>query len=334
MSGQRMTSQMIPTPGFNASAGANLNSKHQCTVFHEFGLAQHHVGGGIRSGFHNRSYGQSTGPLNGGALGMIGNNMHLVNGSASESYIPAATQHFDQQHQPLMQQPPLSTSTDKIAPAVIDMVSAYADTSGSGNLCLPVSSVGMVMNNQKPGAKLQNQQHQILSRSNAFAQAQLSSDLGIQVKSETGNHTEAQHSRVNAEQFQFSDINQVSWELLDHPKRQRAFRVNGIPSRKMGVKYQKVARPGCNSDMPNSANGTCTSYGSGECQVDCHEFVPVQTEDLQPSLKRTKIEQIFSISYLETENCFMPVTGSESHQQSANASFVEQHGNAMESEGQ
>lgn len=174
----------------------------------------------------------------------------------------------------------------------------HADTSGSGNLCLPVSSVGMVMNNQNPRAvslqsmsktnsplitnqsnltasqqmpnikvqpvdqsakmnfqsqhslgdnhlssyqhqhcqqppqqfqeqrqfvqpqqKLQSQQHQLLSRSNTFAQAQLPSDLGIRVKSEPGNHDEAQHSRVNTEQFQFSNINQFqSNSVEDHSK--------------------------------------------------------------------------------------------------------------------
>lgn len=145
-----MTSQMIPTPGFNASCGANLNSNtsaqssmsldstssiaalpsvdstivsqplqqkqhvaaQNSRILHTVGS---HVGGGIRSGFQNRSYGQSTGPLNGGGLGMIGNNLHLVNGSASEGYISATTygnspkslpQHFDQQHQPLMQGTP------------------------------------------------------------------------------------------------------------------------------------------------------------------------------------------------------------------------------------
>lgn len=150
MSGQRMTSQMIPTPGFNASGGANLNSNtntqsslnldstnsiaalpsvDSMNVSQPLQQKQHvaaqnsrilhtvgsHVGGGIRSGFQNRSYGQSTGPLNGGGLGMIGNNLHLVNGSAPEGYISATTygnspkslpQHFDQQHQPLMQGAP------------------------------------------------------------------------------------------------------------------------------------------------------------------------------------------------------------------------------------
>ncbi|KAJ8574268.1 hypothetical protein K7X08_026073 [Anisodus acutangulus] len=590
MSGQGMTSQMIPTPGFNSSGGANLNSNTSAqssmnldspssiaafssvdstSVSQPLQQKQHvaaqnsrilhtvgsHVGGGIRSGFQNRSYGQSTGPMNGGGLGMIGNNLHLVNGSASDGYIPATTygnspkslpQNFDQQHQPLMQ-----VTGDRYG-------ISHADTSGSGNLCLPVSSVGMVMNNQKPSAvalqsmsktnsplitnqsnltasgqmpnikvqpvdqsakmnfqsqhsvgdnnlssyqhqhfqqppqqfqeqhqlvqpqpqqKLQNQQHQILSRSNAFGQAQLPSDLGIQVKSEPGNHDEAQHSRVNAEQFQFSDINQfqpnsiedhskdavfqgqwysksqdgsqipgsfsdkqnVQEELCQRTSRKeeaypnnlsterspvgqpfgnRAVATNNssssicrfndlprerqyynqqkwllflthargcsapegkcaeqncikaqklvkhmdrcstfecqyprcpatrvlinhyrrcrdlncpvcIPVRKFVRAQQKVARPGCNSDMPNSANGTCRSYGAGEIASRLtakQSSVPVQTEDLQPSLKRTKIEQPSQSLILEAENCFMSVSAGQSHV-TQSAQLVEQHSN-------
>ncbi|XP_060196360.1 histone acetyltransferase HAC1-like isoform X2 [Lycium barbarum] len=595
MSGQRMTSQMIPTPGFNSSGGANLNNNSSAQssmsldspsniaafssvdstiVSQPLQQKQHvaaqnsrilhtvgsHVGGGIRSGFQNRSYGQSTGPMNGGGLGMIGNNLHLVNGSASDGYIPATTygnspkslpQHFDQQHQPLMQ-----VTGDRYG-------ISHADTSGSGNLCLPVSSVGMVMNNQKPGAvalqsmskinsplitnqsnliasgqmpnikvqpvdqsakmnfqsqhavgdnhlssyqhqhrqqppqqfqeqhqlvqsqpqqKLQNQQHQILSRSNAFAQSHLPSDLGIQVKSEPGNHDEPQQSRVNAGQFQFSDINQIQpnsvedhskdavfqgqwysksqdgsqipgsfsdkqnvqeelcqrtsrkeeaypnnlsterspasqafgnrevatnnssnsicrfnnlpreqqyynqqkWllflthargcsapegkcaeqncikaqKLVKHMERCSTFEcqyprcpatrvlINHyrrcrdlkcpvcIPVRNFVRAQQKVARPGCNSDMPNSANGTCRSYGPGEIASRLtakQSSVPVQTNDLQPSLKRTKIEQPSQSLILETENCFMSVSAGQSHV-TQNAQLVEQHGNAVKSE--
>ncbi|CAN4113860.1 unnamed protein product [Withania somnifera] len=587
MSGQRMTNQMIPTPGFNASCGANLNSNtsaqssmsldspnsiaafssvdstivsqplqqkqhvaaQNSRILHTVGS---HVGGGIRSGFQNRSYEQSTGPLDGGGLGMIENNSHLVNGSASEGYKPATAygnspkslpQHFDQ-HQSLMQGDRYGIS--------------HADTSGSGNLSLPVSSVGMVMNNKNPGAvplqsmskansplitnqsnltasgqmpnikvqpvdqsakmnfqsqhllgdnhlssyqtqhcqqppqqfqeqhqlvqpqpqqKLQNQQHQNLSRRNAFAQAQLPSDLGSQVKSESGNHNESQHSRVNAEKFQFSNINefqpnsvedqskvfqgqwhsksqdgsptpasfsdkqhaqeelyqrtsrkgeaypsnlsmerspvgqplgnravasnnssssicrfnniprerqyfnQQKWllflthargcsppeghcaeqncikaqKLVKHMDRCSTFECQYprcpatralishyrrcrdlncpvcIPVRKFLRAHQKIARPSCNSDMPNSANGTCGSYGAGEIasrSTSKQSSVPVQTEDLHLSLKRTKIEQPSQSLILETENCFMSVTAGESHV-TQNAQVVEQHDNGV-----
>ncbi|KAJ8565309.1 hypothetical protein K7X08_007885 [Anisodus acutangulus] len=587
MSGQRMTSQMIPTPGFNASCGANLNcntsaqssmgldspssiaafssvdstivsqplqqkqqhAAQNSRLLHTVGS---HVGGGIRSGFQNRSYGQSTGPLNGGGLGMIGNNLQSVNGSASDGFIQATTygnspkslpQHFDQQHQPLMQ-----VTGDRYG-------ISHADTSGSGNLCLPVSSVGMVMNNKKPSAvalqsmsktnshlitnqsnltasgqmpniKVQpvdqlakmnfqsqhsvgdnhlssyqhqhcqqspqqyQEQHQLVQpqtqqklqnqqQSNAFTQSQLPSDLSVQVKSEPGNHDEAQHSRVNAEQFQFSDINQFQpisvedhskaavfqgqWDsksqdgsqipgsfsdkqnvqeelcqrtsrkeeaypnnlsterspvgqpfgnrtvatnnssssicrfnnlpreqqyfnqqkwllflthargcsapegkcaeqncikaqklvkhmercitfecqyprcpvtrvLINHYRRCRDLNCPVcIPVRKFVRAQQKVARPGCNLDMPNSANGTCRSYGAGEIASRLtakQSSVPVQTEDLQPSLKRTKIEQPSQSLILETENCFMSVSAGQSHV-TQNAQFVEQHGNVV-----
>lgn len=145
MGGQRITSQMIPTPGFSNSDNSNNNSSAQShinlessnggaafsgvdstTVSQPLQQKQHisgqnsrilhtlgsHMGGGIRSGLQNRSYGQSTAPLNEG-LGMIGNNLQHLNGpGASEGYTSATMygdspkslpQHFDQHQQPEMQ---------------------------------------------------------------------------------------------------------------------------------------------------------------------------------------------------------------------------------------
>ncbi|XP_055802488.1 histone acetyltransferase HAC1-like isoform X2 [Solanum dulcamara] len=145
MGGQRITSQMIPTPGFSNSDNSNNNSSAQShinlessnggaafsgvdstTVSQPLQQKQHisgqnsrilhtlgsHMGGGIRSGLQNRSYGQSTAPLNEG-LGMIGNNLQHLNGpGASEDYTSTTVygdspkslpQHFDQHQQPEMQ---------------------------------------------------------------------------------------------------------------------------------------------------------------------------------------------------------------------------------------
>ncbi|MCE3214699.1 hypothetical protein HAX54_053074 [Datura stramonium] len=145
MGGQRITSQMIPTPGFSNSDNSNNNTSAQSrinldssngaaafsgvdstTVSQPLQQKQHisgqnsrilqtlgsHMGGGIRSGLQNRSYGQSTAPVNEG-LGMTGNNLQHLNGpGASESYTSAAMygnspkslpQHFDQHQQPATQ---------------------------------------------------------------------------------------------------------------------------------------------------------------------------------------------------------------------------------------
>ncbi|KAH0694953.1 hypothetical protein KY285_022050 [Solanum tuberosum] len=145
MGGQRITSQMIPTPGFSNSDKSNNNTSAQShinlessnggaafsgvdsttvsqtlqqkqnvsgqnsRILHTLGS---HMGGGIRSGLQNRSYVQSTAPLNEG-LGMIGNNLQHLNGPAtSEGYTSATMhgdspkslpQHFDEHQRPEMQ---------------------------------------------------------------------------------------------------------------------------------------------------------------------------------------------------------------------------------------
>ncbi|KAJ8564834.1 hypothetical protein K7X08_001294 [Anisodus acutangulus] len=167
--GQRIASQMIPTPGFSNSDNSNNNTSAQSyinlessnggagvdstTVSQPLQQKQHisgqnsrilhtlgsHMGGGIRSGLQNRSYGQSTAPLNGG-LGMIGNNLQHLNGpGASEGYTSATMygnspkslpQHFDQHQRPAMQGDRYGISN--------------TETSVSGNLYTPVSSAGPV----------------------------------------------------------------------------------------------------------------------------------------------------------------------------------------------
>nr|GMD86545.1 histone acetyltransferase HAC1-like isoform X1 [Ipomoea batatas] len=184
MGAQRMTSQMIPTPGFNNNTNSSdnlnnsssnqpymnldssnnvgaLSSVDSTVVSQSLQQKQHvvsqnsrilqalgsHMSGGIRPGLQSRSYGTSTGSLNGG-LGMIGNNMQLLNGQgASEGYMSTTMyanpskhlpQHFDQHQRSVMQGDRYAISN--------------ADTTGSGNLFIPVSSVGSVMNNQNLSA--------------------------------------------------------------------------------------------------------------------------------------------------------------------------------------
>ncbi|CAN4080961.1 unnamed protein product [Withania somnifera] len=180
MGGQRIASQMIPTPGFSNSDNSNNNSSAQSyinlessnggaafagvdstTVSQTLQQKQHisgqnsrilhtlgsHMGGGIRSGLQNRSYGQSTVPLNEG-LGMIGNNLQHLNGpGASEGYTSATMYgnslkslplHFDQHQGPAMQGDRYGTSN--------------TEASVSGNMYTPVSSAGTVISSQSSSA--------------------------------------------------------------------------------------------------------------------------------------------------------------------------------------
>ncbi|XP_022721386.1 histone acetyltransferase HAC1-like isoform X5 [Durio zibethinus] len=176
----RMTSQMIPTPGFN---GNNNNSSIdnqsymnnqssnivgglstvESTMVTQPQQQKQHIGGqnnrilhtlgsqmgsGVRSGLQQKTFGFPNGSLN-GALGMMGNNMQIVNDpGTSGGYQTVSSfansskplqQHFDQhqsdQHQrPLMQGDGYGMNN--------------ADSFGSGNLYSAVTSVGSVTNSQ------------------------------------------------------------------------------------------------------------------------------------------------------------------------------------------
>ncbi|EEF48691.1 transcription cofactor, putative [Ricinus communis] len=177
---QRMTSQMIPTPGFNSNNNNNSNnsitsnqsyvnmesstnnvsgySTVESTMVSQPLQQKQYVSGqnsrilqnlgsqlgsNIRSGLQQKSYGFPNGALNGG-MGMIGNNLQLVNEPCtSEGYVtstPYASspkplqQHFDQQQRQLIQGDGYGMSN--------------ADTFGSGNFYGALTSVGSVMNSQ------------------------------------------------------------------------------------------------------------------------------------------------------------------------------------------
>ncbi|GMP35258.1 hypothetical protein CsSME_00007775 [Camellia sinensis var. sinensis] len=166
---QRMTSQMIPTPGFNGNNNQsfmNLESSNNAGAFstvettmvsqpllqkqhvggqnsrilHNLGS---HIGGGLRSGLQQKSFGYSNGALNGG-LGMMRSNLQTINGpGTSEGSLTAASygsspkplqQQYDQHQRPMMQ----GDGYGMITP----------DSSGSGNFYGPVTSAGSAMNNQ------------------------------------------------------------------------------------------------------------------------------------------------------------------------------------------
>ncbi|KAL2547782.1 Histone acetyltransferase HAC12 [Forsythia ovata] len=170
---QRMTSQMIPTPGFsNPSNDINNNANNQSFMNPESSNVgafpavestivsqpvqqkQHvggqnsrmlhniggHMGGGIRSTLQQTSYGLSNGSLNGG-LGMIANNIPPMNGpGTSEGYL-TGTMHGNSPkpshpHFDQHQRPVMQGDRYEIG---------SSDASGSGNLHVPVESM---MNDQ------------------------------------------------------------------------------------------------------------------------------------------------------------------------------------------
>ncbi|XP_021819938.1 histone acetyltransferase HAC1-like isoform X2 [Prunus avium] len=165
----RITSQMIPTPGFNSSSNQsymNLESSNNGGGFSTVDSSmvtqpqqqKQHIGGqnsrilhnvgsqmgsGIRSGMQQKPYGLPNGALNGG-LGLIGNNLPLVNESGtSEGYMTStpyansskpSQQHFDQHQRPIMQGDSYGMSN--------------ADSFGPGNYYGAATPVGSMLNAQ------------------------------------------------------------------------------------------------------------------------------------------------------------------------------------------
>ncbi|XVE89201.1 hypothetical protein DITRI_Ditri19aG0131600 [Diplodiscus trichospermus] len=194
---QRMTSQMIPTPGFNSNNNnSSINNQSsnnvgglstvESTILSQPLQQKQHVGGqnsrilhtlgsqmgsGIRSGLQQKTFGFSNGSLN-GALGMMGNNMQIVNEPGSSGGYQTTTpfanspkplqQHFDQHQRPLMKGDGYGMNN--------------VDSFGSGNLYGAVTSVGSVTNSQNLNpANLQS-----TSRTNSSLISNQSSLHGVQ----------------------------------------------------------------------------------------------------------------------------------------------------------
>ncbi|KAL8511296.1 hypothetical protein ACS0TY_017921 [Phlomoides rotata] len=182
MDTQRMSSQMMPTPGFNNSNNNEVNNNannqsftnmessnnagafpasessfvsqpmqqkqrvggQNSRILHNIGG---HMGGGIRSTLQQKSYGLPNGPLNGG-MEIMGNNMSMISGPGTTEGYLSGTMYGNStkplhQHFDQTQRPVMQGDGYGIS---------AAEASGSGNLYSPVSSVGSIMNNQSLNA--------------------------------------------------------------------------------------------------------------------------------------------------------------------------------------
>ncbi|XVE91163.1 hypothetical protein DITRI_Ditri20bG0132300 [Diplodiscus trichospermus] len=171
----RMTSQMIPTPGFNSNNNnSSINNQSyvnnrssnivgglstvESTMVAQPQQQKQHVGGqnsrilhtlgsqlgsGIRSGLPQKTFGFPNGSLNGG-LGMMGNNMQIVSEPVTSGGFQTVTS-FANSSKPLQQRFDQQQRT-------LTQGDGYgmnnADSFGSGNLYGTVTSVGSVTNSQ------------------------------------------------------------------------------------------------------------------------------------------------------------------------------------------
>ncbi|KAF7147333.1 hypothetical protein RHSIM_Rhsim03G0000100 [Rhododendron simsii] len=234
-----MTSQMIPTPGFNSNntqSFMNLESSNDTGAFSTVGSStisqplsqkQHvggqnsrilhnlgsHIGGGIRSGLQPKAYGFPN-----GGLGIMQRNSQLINGPGnSEGFLVASSndnspkslpQHYDQHQRPMMHGDGYGIST--------------LDSSGSGNV------YGSAMNNQNLNpASLQS-----LSRANSplmtnqpnllTTQQSQSIDQSGKMnfhpsKSSTDNILQSHHEQ----QFQQQPLRLKQQQLVQHQRQQK-----------------------------------------------------------------------------------------------------------------
>ncbi|MBA0867782.1 hypothetical protein Goshw_003907 [Gossypium schwendimanii] len=198
---QRMTSQMIPTPGFssysNNSSVNNQSSNNvaglstvESKVVSQAQQLKQQVGGqnshilhtvgsqmdtGIRSGLQQKTFGFPNGSLN-GASGMMGNNLQIFNEPGTSggyqsttpfSNLPKPLQgHSDQHQQPLMQADTYGLK--------------HADSCGSGSLLYgAVTSVGSMKNSQN----LNPVNLQSISKTNSSLISNQSNLHGVQLAS-------------------------------------------------------------------------------------------------------------------------------------------------------
>ncbi|CAI9097131.1 OLC1v1033474C3 [Oldenlandia corymbosa var. corymbosa] len=184
MGAQRMASQMIPTPGFSSTGSdamnninnqgsnsyMNMDSSNNVGAFsnvestvvpqpmpqkqhvggqnsrilHNLGS---HMGGGIRPGMQQKSYGLSNGVLNGG-LGMMSGNQHAMNGSGTSDGFTGSSM-YGNSHKSLQQ--PYDSNQRALFHGDGYGINT-SDSSGSGNLFVTSTSSMPVMSNQNLNA--------------------------------------------------------------------------------------------------------------------------------------------------------------------------------------
>ncbi|ERN03959.1 histone acetyltransferase HAC1 [Amborella trichopoda] len=165
---QRLGSQMIPTPGLNnqqsisvnpaGSSGGGFSSMEPIMMPHQqppkpyIGSQtnrMHNLSGqigiGLRSGMQQKpSYGFPNGALNGG-LPLVGNNMHLMNGTGpSDDYLSSSI--FGNSQKPPQQQFERQRQQQLMQSESFAMNAA--DLSATGNLYGPTTSMGPAATNQ------------------------------------------------------------------------------------------------------------------------------------------------------------------------------------------
>ncbi|GFP90889.1 histone acetyltransferase hac1 [Phtheirospermum japonicum] len=238
MGSQRMTTQMIPTPGINNSNSndVNTNANNQTfikvepavestsasqpmmqkqnvggqnsRILHNIGG---HMSGGIRSTMQQKSLGLSNRSVNGG-LGMMAKNTTVMHGpgtteghltgTASGNSTKPSQQQFDQYQRPVKQGDGYGTS----------------DASGSGNMCVPMTSAGSMVNTNQ-GLNITSMQSTPSNQSNVYP-TQLVTTMEPQSIDQPAN-TNFQSQHLQHQQFQHPSHHFQHRQLAQHQVQQK-----------------------------------------------------------------------------------------------------------------
>ncbi|KAL3633867.1 hypothetical protein CASFOL_022629 [Castilleja foliolosa] len=326
MGSQRMATQMIPTPGMNNSNDVNTNANNQTfiklepavestsgsqpmiqkqnvggqnsRILHNIGG---HMGGGIRSTMQQKSLGLSNRPVHGG-LGMMAKNTpamqgpghtegHLT-GTASGNSTKPSQQHFDQYQRPVKQGDGYGTS----------------DASGSGNMCVPMTSAASMMNNNQglnttsmQSTPKETSQLMTGNQSNVYPtqlvktepqSIDLSENTSFRSQHQQFQHPSHQFQRRQLAQHQVQPKNQMQNQHLVKcdSSSQPLISSNIVPEAKPGIgtdhlDESQVSNPYHFSEMQNQFQHNSLEEHSGASLLPSHPSAPhdVSSSRAQPS---------------------------------------------------
>ncbi|KAG4177806.1 hypothetical protein ERO13_A10G000900v2 [Gossypium hirsutum] len=313
----RMTSQMIPTPGFNSNNNnSSINNQSymnnqppnnvgglstvDSTMVSQPQQQKQHIGGqnsrilqtigsqmgsGIRSGLQQKNFGFPNGSLS-GALGMMGNNMQIVNELGASGGSQTATpytnsskplqQHFDQHQRPLVQGHGYGMNN--------------ADSFGSGNVYGTVTSVGSMANSQN----LNPVNLQSMSRTNSSLTSNQSKLHGVQSAAHPNPQSLDQLEKMNF-QIPISSIDNIlqsNQQFQQQPHQFQQQKISQHQQKQQNLQHQNLLS---NSDYsPSQLISDIGSQVKHESGVEHRDEILHQqpSEKFQPELQKNHTEEL------------------------------------------
>ncbi|PPR89132.1 hypothetical protein GOBAR_AA31552 [Gossypium barbadense] len=244
------------------------------------------MGSGIRSGLQQKNFGFPNGSLS-GALGMMGNNMQIVNELGASGGSQTATpytnsskplqQHFDQHQRPLVQH---------------GYGMNNADSFGSGNVYGTVTSVGSMANSQNFNpVNLQS-----MSRTNSSLTSNQSKLHGVQSAAHPNPQSLDQLEKMNF-QIPISSIDNIlqsNQQFQQQPHQFQQQKISQHQQKQQNLQHQNLLS---NSDYsPSQLISDIGSQVKHESGVEHRDEILHQqpSEKFQPELQKNHTEELSS----------------------------------------